>query len=48
MKETTMRLEATGTPIKYRLLTGKEVILRQGFPVDMPEASAWALMICQW
>lgn len=39
-----MQLEATGKLIKFRLKTGKEVTLRPGVPVDLPEESARKLL----
>ena len=39
-----MRLEATGQPIRYRLKTGKEVTLRPGVPMELPDQAATQLL----
>lgn len=39
-----MHIEATEKPIRYRLATGEEVILRPGVPVEVPEQAARQLL----
>lgn len=39
-----MLLEATGKPIKYCLRDGREIVLRPGAPVNLPEAPARKLL----
>ena len=39
-----MQLEATGKPIRYRLKTGEEFILRPGVPMELPDQAATQLL----
>jgi hypothetical protein len=39
-----MQLEATGKPIRYRLKSGEEVILRPGVPTELPDHAANQLL----
>ena len=39
-----MQLEATGKPLKYRLRSGKEILLQPGCPVEVPDDSARSLI----
>jgi hypothetical protein len=39
-----MQLEATKEPIKYRLKTGKEIMLRPGVPTELPDEAANQLL----
>ena len=39
-----MQLEATAKPIRYRLKSGKEVILRPGIPTEVPDHAATQLL----
>ena len=39
-----MLIEATQHPIRYRLLNGTQVRLAPGFPIDLPEEQAKALL----
>jgi hypothetical protein len=40
-----MQLEATGNPIKYRLQSGIEIVLRPGVPTELPDRSAQELLL---
>ena len=39
-----MQLEAVGRPLKYRLRTGEEIILKPGVPVELRDESARILL----
>lgn len=39
-----MQLEAIGKPIKFRLITGEEITLMPGAPIDLPEDRARKLL----
>jgi hypothetical protein len=39
-----MQLEATREPIKYRLKTGKVIMLRPGVPTELPDEAANQLL----
>jgi hypothetical protein len=39
-----MQIEAIERPIRYRLATGRELILRPGVPVEVPEQAARQLL----
>ena len=39
-----MQIEAMGRPIKYRLSTGEEILLKPGIPVELRDESARILL----
>ena len=39
-----MHVEATVKPIRYRLRSGEEIVLRPGVPTEIPDASAPELL----
>lgn len=43
-KGTQMQLEAISKPLRYRLRTGEEILLRPGIPVELPDLAAQKLL----
>ena len=39
-----MQLEATGRPIRYRLRSGIEILIRPGVPAEVPDPAARELL----